>query len=76
MLQKPAWAGPIAWRGVDAKDDPDVLVIDLDPPHEGSDDVAPHAPVRLAQPILDHRREGLQLADDEVQGTSLLGGIL
>jgi len=53
-----------------------VLVVDLNAAHEGADDVAPHAPIRLAQPVPDSRGEGLQLADDKVEGASLLGRIL
>ncbi len=76
MLQNPAWATAAAWRGGDAKDDPDTLVVDLDPPHESANDVAFHGPICLVQAILNHRREGLELADDEVQGASLLGLVL
>ena len=54
------------WLGVDTKYDPDVLVIDLDPPHEGTDKVALGGPIGLVQPITDQACEGLQLADDEV----------
>jgi hypothetical protein len=30
-----------------------MLVVDLDPSHQGADDVAPHGPIRAVQPILD-----------------------
>jgi len=53
-----------------------VLAVDLDPPHEGADDVAPGRPVRPVQPVLDQGGEGLQLADDELEGAGLLGGVL
>jgi hypothetical protein len=53
-----------------------MLFIDLDPPHEGADDVAPHSPICPVQPILGHRAEPLQLARDELERASLLGGIL
>jgi len=53
-----------------------VLVVDLDPPHEGADDVALGRPISPVQPVLDQGGEGLQLADDELQGTGLLGGVL
>jgi len=71
-----AWAAAAALRGINAKDDPDTLVIDLDPSHESANDVAPHGPICLVQAILHHRCEGLQLANDELQGASLLGLIL
>ena len=35
------------WSVVETKHDPDVLIIDLDPPHQGADQVAPGRPIRL-----------------------------
>jgi hypothetical protein len=63
------------WPGVDTKYDPDVLVIDLNPPHEGTDKVALGGPIGLVQPVTDQACEGLQLADDEVQRARVLGRI-
>src|SRR5829696_4445024 len=60
------------WPGVDTKYDPNVLVIDLDPSHEGANKVALGGPIRLIQPITDQACEGLQLADDEVQRARVL----
>lgn len=53
-----------------------MLAVDLDPPHKGANDVALGRPVRPVQPVLDQGGEGLQLADDELEGTGLLGGVL
>jgi hypothetical protein len=50
-----------------------VLIIDLDPPHQGADKVALGGPIRRVQPTADHGCEDLQLADDEVQRARLLG---
>jgi len=52
-----------------------VVVVDLDPPHEGADDVALGVPVRRLQPVPDHPGESLELADDEPEGPGLVGGI-
>src|SRR3954451_9582736 len=60
---------------VDAEDHPHVVVVDLDPPHEGADDVALGVPVRRLQPLPDYPGEGLELADDEPEGPGLVGGI-
>ena len=60
-----------SWSRIDTENDPDVLIIDLDPPHEGANKVALGGPVRLVQPITDQACEGLQLADDEVQRARL-----
>ena len=61
------------WPGADTEHDPDVLIVDLDPPHQGADEVALGGPIRLAQPIADHGCEDLQLADDELQRARLVG---
>ncbi len=53
-----------------------MLAVDLDPSHEGTDDVAPSCPIRPVQPVLDQGSEGFQLANDELEGADLLGGIL
>jgi hypothetical protein len=43
-----------------------VLVVDLDPPHQGADDIAPRVPIRPVQLPPDQGGERLQLADDEL----------
>ncbi|HEX2194938.1 MAG TPA: hypothetical protein VHK63_08310, partial [Candidatus Limnocylindria bacterium] len=53
-----------------------MVIVDLDPPHEGADDVALAGPVRRFQPALDQLGEGFELADDEPEGPGLFGGIL
>ena len=53
-----------------------MLAIDLDPSHEGADDVAPGHPIRPVQPVLDQGGKSFQLADDELEGAGLLGGVL
>jgi hypothetical protein len=50
-----------------------MLVINLDPPHQGNDEVAPCVPVRVLQPVADQGGEPLQLADDEPQRARLFG---
>ena len=52
-----------------------MVVVDLDPPHEGADDVALGVPVRRLQPVPDHPGESLELADDEPEGPGLVGGL-
>ena len=66
----------VLWSGIDTEHDPDVLAIDLDPPHEGADDVTPRVPIRILQPIPDQGGKHLQLANDELQRAGLLGRIL
>ena len=46
------------WPVIDTKYDPDVLVIDLNPPHEGTDKVALGGPIGLVQPVTDQACEG------------------
>ena len=53
-----------------------MLAVDLDPSHEGADDVAPGRPVRPVQPVLDQGGKGFQLANDELEGAGLLGNVL
>src|SRR5215211_7716054 len=60
------------WPRVDTKYDPNVLVIDLDPSHEGANKIALGGPIRLIQPITDQACEALQLANDEVQRARVL----
>ena len=74
-MRNPAWGGVAPRPGVDAEHHPDVLAVDLDPPHEGADDVASGRPVRPLQPVPDQGGEGLQLADNELQRAVLLGGV-
>ncbi len=71
-----AWTCPVLWFGADAEHDPDVLVVDLDPPHQGEDEVTLGRPICLVQPVADQGRECFQLADDELQRMRLLGGVL
>ena len=52
-MQHPAWVCAVLRFGADAEHDPDVLVIDLDAPHERADEVAPGRPVRLVQLVAD-----------------------
>ena len=66
----------VLWFGTDAEHDPDVLVVDLDPPHQGENEVTLGRPIRLVQPVADQDRECLQLTDDELQRMRLLGGVL
>jgi hypothetical protein len=74
-VRNPACIWTALSPGADTKHDPDVLIIDLDPPHQGEDEVALGGPIRLAQPIADHGCEDLQLTDDELQRARLLGGV-
>src|SRR3954453_20127295 len=60
---------------VDAEDDPHVVVVDLDPPHEGADDVALGVPVRRLQPVPPHPGESFGLSADEPEGPVLVGAI-
>ena len=53
MLRNPVSAYAVLWPWIDAEDDPDVLAIDLDPAHQGADDVALGGPIRPVQLILD-----------------------
>lgn len=71
-----AWTCHVLWFGADAEHDPDVLVVDLDPPHQDEDEVTLGRPIRLVQPVADQGRECLQLANDELQRMRLLGGVL
>ena len=52
-----------------------MLAVDLDPPHEGADNVPPDRPVRPVQPVPDQGGEGFQLTNDELERAVLLGGI-
>ena len=63
---KRGWTDPIH--------DADLLLVDLDPLHQGPDDLPSRVPVRLLQPLRDTPRELLQLADHQPQ-FRLLGGL-
>ena len=52
------------------------MAIDFDPSHESADDVAPHVPVRFVQLSPDQGGEHLQLANDELEGAGVFGGVL
>jgi hypothetical protein len=71
-LRNPVRAYAVLRPGADAEDYPDVLA--LDPARQGAGDVALGGPVRPVQPTLGQGSEGFQLADDELEGTGLLGG--
>jgi hypothetical protein len=53
-----------------------MLVIDLDSPHEGPDDIASRFPIDLVQSAPDQLGEDLQLVDDQMEGTLLLSSAL
>ncbi len=76
MLPNSACSCAVLRSWADAEHDPDMLAINLNPPHEGADDVAFHGPIRPVQPIPDQGGEYLQLADDELQRAGLLSRIL
>src|SRR5690242_10272508 len=76
MLPNSACSCAVLRSWADAEHDPDMLAINLNPPHEGADDVAFHGPIRPVQPIPDQGGECLQLADDELQRAGLLSRVL
>src|SRR3954465_7448235 len=75
MLRGAAWATTVIRSGVDAKDDPHLIIVDLDPPDQGADEIAPGSPVRRRQPVPDHPGEALEPADDQSQRSRPGGGI-
>src|SRR5919199_1872965 len=75
MLRGAAWATTVIRSGVDAKDDPHLIIVDLDPPDQSADEIAPGGPVRRRQPVPDHPGEALEPADDQLQRSRPGGGI-
>ncbi len=67
MMRNFGQAWRACWPEIDTKDDPDVPITDFDAPHEGTDEVAPGGPIGRIQAFTNQTREGLQLADDEVE---------
>ena len=75
MLRRAAWATTVIRSGVDAKDDPHLIIVDLDPPDQSADEIAPGSPVRRRQPVPDHPGEALEPTDDQLQRSRPGGGI-
>jgi hypothetical protein len=75
MLRGAAWATTVIRSGVDAKDDSHLIIVDLDPPDQGADEIAPGGPVRRRQPVPDHPGEALEPTDDQLQRSRPGGGI-
>jgi transposase len=75
ILRGAAWATTVIRSGVDAKDDPHLIIVDLDPPDQGADEIAPGGPVRRRQPVPDHPGEALEPTDDQLQRSRPGGGI-
>ena len=75
MLRRAAWATTVIRSGVDAKDDSHLIIVDLDPPDQGADEIAPDGPVRRRQPVPDHPGEALEPTDDQLQRSRPGGGI-
>src|SRR5262245_55006897 len=65
MLRTTLLGAPIKRGRADPVDDANLLVADLDPPHQGPDDLPPRLPIRLLQPLRDALRELLQLPDHQ-----------
>src|SRR3954454_21737527 len=76
MLRGAAWATTVIRSGVDAKDDPHLIIVDLDPPDQGADEIAPGSPVRRRQPVPDHPGEALEPTDDQLQRSRPRGGVV
>src|SRR3954453_12560589 len=74
MLRGAAWATTVIRSGVDAKDDPHLIIVDLDPPDQGADEIAPGSPVRRRQPVPDRPGEALEPTDDQLQRSRPGGG--
>ena len=72
---KVACRATVTRSGPDAEHDPDDLVVDFDPPDQGTDDVPLCRPIRRFQTVPDHVGKGLDLADDKREGAGLLCGI-
>jgi len=53
-----------------------VVIIDLDPLHEGANEIPLGRPIRRFQPIGNDLSKSFELADDQLEATGLLGGIL
>src|SRR4051795_6943174 len=76
MLQEAAWTSAVARSRVNAKDHPHVVIIDLDPLHEGANEITLGRPIRRFEPISDDLSKSFEFADDQLEATGLLGGIL
>src|SRR4051794_2339608 len=74
MLQEAAWTSAVARSRVNSKDNPHVVIIDLDPLHEGANEITLGRPIRRFQPIGDDRSKSFEFADDQLEATGLLGG--
>jgi hypothetical protein len=65
MLRTTLLGAPFKRGGTDPIHDADLLLVDLDSPHQGPDDLPSRVPVRLLQPLRDATGERLQLADHQ-----------
>jgi hypothetical protein len=74
MLRTTLLGAPFKRGGTDPIHDADLLLVDLDPLHQGPDDLPSRVPVRLLQPLRDATGERLQLAEHQPQ-FRLLGGL-
>ena len=74
MLQEAAWTSAVARSRVNAKDHPHVVIIDLDPLHEGANEITLRRPICSFQPISNDRGKSFEFADNQLEATGLLGG--
>jgi hypothetical protein len=65
MLRTTLLGAPFKRGGADPIHDTDLLLVDLDPLHQGPDDLPSRVPIRLLQPLRDAAGERLQLADHQ-----------
>src|SRR5215203_6552730 len=73
MLRTTLLGAPFKRGGTDPIHDAHLLLVDLDPLHQGPDDLPSRVPVRLLQPLRDATGECLQLADHQPEFRLLRG---
>ena len=73
MLRTTLLGAPFKRGGTDPIHNTDLLLVDLDSLHQGTDDFSTRGPVRLLQPLRDATRELLQLANHQPEFRLLCG---